>query len=98
MLAVLVTGTSVMQNSLHPLSTFSIIACHLLDFIVQGKITEADTLTVRQDATHMDYHCPHVHHPPIFFTQNALSGTTLPIFPGFEHAPNNAGLHTQWLG
>jgi len=34
MLAVLVTVPTVMQNSLHPLSTSSIIARHLLDLIV----------------------------------------------------------------
>jgi len=47
-----VTVPTVMQNSLHPLSTSSIIACHLLDFMVQGKITEADALmTVCLNAT-----------------------------------------------
>ena len=42
MLAVLVTVPTVMQNLLHPLSTSSIIARHLLDFMAQGKTTEAD--------------------------------------------------------
>jgi len=32
-------------------STSSIIACHLLDFMVQGKITEADASAVRLDTT-----------------------------------------------
>jgi len=50
MLAVLVTVPTVMQNSLHPLSTSSIIAHHLLDFMVQGTITEADAPTSRLDA------------------------------------------------
>jgi len=40
--AVLVTVPAVTQNSLHPLSTSSITARHLLDFMVQEKITEAD--------------------------------------------------------
>ena len=40
--AVLVTVPTVTKNSLHPLSTSSIIARHRLDFMVQGKITEAD--------------------------------------------------------
>ena len=43
----------------HPLSTSSIIARHLLDFVVQGKITEADVPTIR-----LDYWCPHLRHPP----------------------------------
>ena len=34
---VLITVPTVMQKSLHPLSTSSIIACHLLDFMVHGK-------------------------------------------------------------
>ena len=38
-----------------------------------------------------------LHHPPIF-TPNALSAATLPIYPGLGQAPNNAGLHTRWLG
>jgi len=29
---------------------------------------------------------------------NALSATTLPIYAGLGQAPNNAGLHTWWLG
>jgi len=29
---------------------------------------------------------------------NALSATTLPIYPGLGQAPNNSGLHTQRLG
>ena len=49
--AVLVTVPTVMQNSLHPLSTSSTTARHLLDFMVQGKITKADTPTIRLDAT-----------------------------------------------
>jgi len=46
-----ITVPAVMQNSLHPLSTSSITACHLLDFVVQGKITEADALTIHLDST-----------------------------------------------
>ena len=51
MRAVLVTVPTVMQKSLHPLSTSSTISRHLLDFMVQGKITEADELIIRLDAT-----------------------------------------------
>jgi len=32
------------------------------------------------------------------FTLNAISVATIPIYPGLGQAPNNAGLHTQWLG
>ena len=48
---VTVPSPTATQNSLHPLSTSSITAHHLLDFMVQGKITEADTPTTRLDAT-----------------------------------------------
>ena len=51
MSAVLVAVPTVTQNSLHPSTISSIIACHLLDFVVQGKITEADAPTIRLDAT-----------------------------------------------
>jgi len=51
MLAVLVTVPTVTQNSLHPLPTSSITARHLLDFVVQVKITEADALMTRLDTT-----------------------------------------------
>jgi len=40
--AMLVTVPTVMQNSF---INFLLIACHLLDFMVQGKITEADAPT-----------------------------------------------------
>jgi len=34
----------------------------------------------------------------IFFTSNALSAATLPIYPGLGQAQNNAGLHNHaWL-
>jgi len=36
--------STVTQNLLHLFSASSIIACYLLDVIVQGKITEADAL------------------------------------------------------
>ena len=39
MLAILVTVPTVMQNSLRPLSTSYITACHLVDFMEQRKIT-----------------------------------------------------------
>ena len=51
MLAVLVTVPTVSQNSLHPLSTSSITARHLLDFMVEGEITDSDALTICLDAT-----------------------------------------------
>jgi len=44
--AVLVAVPTVTQNLLHPVSTSSITAHHLLDFMVQGKISEADAMTI----------------------------------------------------
>jgi len=91
--AVMVAVPAVRQNSLHYLSTSSITARHLLDFMVQGKITEAESPTIRMDATISELSVPP--RPPSFiFTPNA----TLPIYPGLGQVPNNAGLHTQWLG
>jgi len=56
-------------------------------FMVQGKITEADALTVCLDAIgtppRPDYRCPHLRHPHIFMP-NAL----------FCHNPSSL----SWLG
>jgi len=62
--AILVTVPTVSQNSLHPLSTSSIIACRILDSMVQGTITEAAAPTTRGTPPNLDYRCPHIHHPP----------------------------------
>jgi len=71
-----VTVPTVMQNSLHHLSTSSITVRRLLEFMVQGKITEADALTIRLDATpsglsvptsiipHFYVECPVCRNPP----------------------------------
>ena len=56
-----------------------VIAHHLLDFIVQGKITEAEALTIRLTPPHPNYWCP-------------LPAATFPIYPGLGLASNNAGL------
>jgi len=92
--AVRVAVATALQNSLHPLSTSSITACHILDFMVQGKITEAEAPTIRMDATPSGLSVPPPPSSPIL-TPNALSVATLPIYSGFGQAPNNAGLHTQ---
>jgi len=93
---ILVTVLAVTQNSLHPLSASSIIACRFLEFMLQGKITDADAPTIHLDATPSGHQCPHLYHPPNF-TWNAVSVATLPIYPGLGQAPNNAGLHTWWI-
>jgi len=50
----------------------------LLDFMVEGKISEADTPTIWMDP------------PPSspIFTPDALPAPTLPIYPGLGQAPN----------
>ena len=63
MQAVLVTLPTVTQNLLHPLSTSSITARHLL----QGKITEADALTIRLDATQSGLSVPPPPSSPHFY-------------------------------
>jgi len=94
--AVLVAVPNVMLNSLHLLSTYSITARRLLDYVMQGKITEADSPTIHLDATPSGLSVPPPPSPRPFFTPNALSATTLPIYPGLGQALNNAGMHTQW--
>jgi len=97
--AVLVTVPTVTQNLLHPLSTSSITPRHLVNLMLQRKITQADALTIRLDATPSGLSVPPLpHHLPIFMPNTALSVTTLPIYPGLEQEMNNVGLHTQWLG
>ena len=63
---------TVMQILLRPVSTSSIINRHLLDFMVQGKITEADALTIRLDAIPSGLFVPPPPSSP-HFTLNALS-------------------------
>ena len=65
--------------------------------MVQGKITQADALSIWLDATPSRLLVP----PPpssAIFMLNALSAATLPICPGLGQAPSTAGLHTWWLG
>ena len=40
----------------------------LLDFMVQGRLTEADTLTIWLGATSSGLTSAYLHHPPTFFT------------------------------
>jgi len=67
--AVLVMEPTVMQNLLHPLSPLSIIACRLVDFMVQGKITGADTLTIHLDTTPSGISVPPPPIIPHFYTE-----------------------------
>jgi len=69
MLAVLVTVPTVTQNSLHPLSTSSINARHLMDFMVRGKITEAGTQTTHPDATTSEPSMPPPPSSPYFYLE-----------------------------
>ena len=59
----------------------------LLDFMVQGKMAEADTPTIRMGATPSRLNSTHLHHPSIV-TPDALPAATLPLYPGLEQAPN----------
>ena len=87
--------STIMLKLLHPLSTSSITARHLLDFMEQGNITEADAPTIYLGGHPIQT----IGAPPSssHVLPNALSAATLSIYPGLEQAPNNAGLHTQWL-
>jgi len=60
---------------------------HLLGFMVQGKITEADARTIRLGATP----CGLISHPPPsspHFMLDALPATTFPVYPDLGQAPN----------
>jgi len=75
------------------LSTSSITAHHLVDFMVHGKITEADAPTICLDATPSGLSVP-PHPVSLHFYAECSFATTLPIYPGLAQAPNNPGLHT----
>ena len=65
----------------------------LLDFMVQSKITEADTPTVQLGATPSKL----VSDPPPsspHFNAGCPSAPTLPIYPCLGQAQEYAGLHT----
>jgi len=48
------------------------------------KITQADAPTIRMDCHPIQtIWCPHLCHPTIFMP-DALPGTTLPIYPGWD--------------
>jgi len=59
----------------------------LLDFIVQGEISEAETPTIWMGATPSRL----ISNPPPsspIFTLDALPAATFPIYAGLGHAPN----------
>jgi len=108
--AVLVAVPTVKPNLLHPLSTSSITARHLLEFMVQEKITEADAPTIRLDATpcglSLHYLCHFYAKCPFCCNPHNLSwlvtythiGVCVCVRVCVGQVPNNAGLHNQWLG
>jgi len=60
----------------------------LLEFVMQGKITEADTPTIRLGATPSGLITePPPSSPPIF-TPDTLPAATLPLYPGLGQASN----------
>ena len=59
----------------------------LLDFMVQGGISDADTPTIRLGATPSGLISDPPPSSPIF-TLDALPAATLPIYPGFGQVPN----------
>jgi len=60
---------------------------NLLDFMVQGKITEADTLTICLGATPSGLISDPSPSSPIFMP-DAIPAATLPLYPGLGQAPN----------
>jgi len=59
----------------------------LLDFMVQGKITEENTPTVRLGASPSGLNSARLHRSPIFMPY-ALHAATLPIYLGLRQALN----------
>ena len=59
----------------------------LWTFMVQGRITEADTLTIRLGATPFGLISDPPPTSPIFMP-DALPATTLPLYPGLGQSPN----------
>jgi len=60
---------------------------HLLDFMVQGEISEANTPTIRLCATPSRLISDPPPSSPIFMPE-ALCAATFPIYPGLGQAPN----------
>ena len=58
---------------------------------------EANAPTIRLDATPTRLLVPPTSIIPHFYADCPFF-TTLPSYPGLGQAPNNAGLHTRWLG
>ena len=57
--------------------------------MVQGKTTEADTLTIRMDVTPSGLISnPPPSSPLRIFTLDALPAATLPLYPGLGQAPD----------
>jgi len=53
------------------------------------NITQADAPTIGMDCYPIQTNwCPHLYHPTIFFTLDALPDRTFPIYPGLGQAPN----------
>jgi len=83
---------TVTQNLLHPLSTSS-------TFWIYGA--GKDNRGRRTDNPSGCHPVQTIGAPPPssrIFMLNALSAATLPIYPSLGQAPNNAGVHAQWLG
>jgi len=55
---------------------------------LQGKITQADTLTIWLGATRSGLVSDSPPSTPPIFTPDALPAATLPIYPGLGQAPN----------
>jgi len=64
--------------------------CHLLGFMVQREITEADAPTIQLEAVPSTLSVPHLYHP-YHFTPDALPAETLPIYPNLGQASSMLG-------
>jgi len=93
--AAVVAVPTVMQNFLHPYQLPPV----LLAIWVRGAVK--DNRGTRTDNLSGCHPIWTIGAPPPsspISAPNALSATTLLVYPGLGQAPNDAGLHTEWRG
>ena len=71
---------------------------HQLGHMQVCTLLQTDNHTSTPPLSFLQAGCPSCRPTNSVKALKALSDTTLLIYLGFGQAPNNAGLHTQWLG
>jgi len=68
----------------------------LLDFVVQGRLTKAGTLTIRLSATPSGLSSAHRHHPPFFYRPDALPAAQPTVLKHWRQLANNSPISPDW--